>query len=96
MGWLGIGEVEGSFGFLFCIPLVHSLGALRPFLINILLFTDQKKKKKEGTEVDDFTLFMYIPSDLFHIFQTISCLPLVLPEIASFLFLHQSSGVLVT
>ena len=46
-GW-GIGELEGFFvGFPFSIPLVYSLGAsllFALFLVNILLFTDQKKK----------------------------------------------------
>ena len=30
-----------------CTPLVYSLGALCSFFIYLLLFTDQKKKKKD-------------------------------------------------
>ena len=40
-----------------CTPLVYSLGALCSFFIYILLFTDQKKKKK--TEELSFHYFCF-------------------------------------
>ena len=39
----------GGGGLPFCAPLVYSLGALCSFFIYILLFTDQKKKKRVFT-----------------------------------------------
>ena len=56
LSWLGyIDESELVFP---CTPLVYSLGALCSFFIYILLFTDQKKKKKDKVDRNLDTMYL--------------------------------------